>query len=62
MEFEQIVKQLEWLDKQQRENTDAISTMDSRMISLESTVGVVSKQIKSLSKQLSDITPCSETG
>ncbi|HET7142591.1 MAG TPA: hypothetical protein VFI68_01115, partial [Anaerolineales bacterium] len=60
MEFEQIVKQLEWLDKQQRENTDAVSSMDSRMISLESTVGVVSKQIKSLSKQLSDITPAAK--
>lgn len=60
MEFEQIVKQLEWLDKQQRENTDAVSSMDSRMISLESTVGVVSKQIKSLSKQISDITPAAK--
>jgi len=26
MEFEQIVKRLEWLDKQQRENKDALAS------------------------------------
>ena len=60
MEFEQIVKQLEWLDKQQRENTEALSTMDARMASSESSVGVVSKQFKSLSKQVTEITPAAK--
>jgi len=57
MEFEQIGKRLEWLDQQQRENKDALSTMDSRLASLESLVDVVSKQIKSLSKQFAEISP-----
>ncbi len=60
MEFEQIVKRLEWLDKQQRENTDILSTLDTRMASFESSVSVVSKQIKTLTKQITDITPATK--
>ncbi len=60
MEFEQIIKRLEWLDKQQRENTDVLSTLDARMASFESSVSVVSKQIKTLSKQITDITPATK--
>jgi chromosome segregation ATPase len=57
MEFEQIVKRLEWLDKQQREHADTLSTMDARMTSSESSVGIFSKQVKTLSKQVTEITP-----
>jgi chromosome segregation ATPase len=60
MEFEQIVKRLEWLDQQQRENTEALSSIDARLVTSESSVGVVSKQIKSLSKQLTEITPAAK--
>ena len=60
MEFEQIVKQLEWLDKQQRQNTDALTTLDARLSSFETSVSVVSKQIKTLSKQITDITPATK--
>ncbi|MBC7875830.1 MAG: hypothetical protein H7Y59_01550 [Anaerolineales bacterium] len=60
MEFEQIVKRLEWLDKQQRQNTDAITTLDARLSSFEASVNVVSKQIKTLSKQITDITPATK--
>lgn len=60
MEFEQIVKRLEWLDKQQRENTEVLSTLDSRMASFESSVSVVSKQIKTLTKQITDMTPATK--
>ena len=60
MEFEQIVKRLEWLDKQQRQNTDALSTLDARLSSFETSVNAVSKQIKTLSKQITDITPATK--
>lgn len=57
MEFEQIVKRLEWLDKQQRENKDALSALSERLSSFETSVNAVSKQIKTLSKQITELTP-----
>jgi chromosome segregation ATPase len=60
MEFEQIVKRLEFLDKQQRQTTDALTTLDARLSSFETSVDVVSKQIKALSTQISAITPATK--
>jgi chromosome segregation ATPase len=57
MEFEQIVKRLEWLDQQQRENKDTLSALSERLNSFETTVNAVSKQIKTLSKQVTEIAP-----
>jgi chromosome segregation ATPase len=57
MEFEQIVKRLEFLDKQQRENKEAVTKLTERLTSFESNVDVATKQIKTASKQLSEITP-----
>jgi chromosome segregation ATPase len=57
MEFEQIVKRLEWLDKQQRENKDALSALSERLSSFETSVNAVSKQIKTISKQVTEIAP-----
>ena len=60
MEFEQIVKRLEFLDKQQRETKETLATLKEAIASFESSVNVVSKQIKTLSKQVADITPASK--
>jgi chromosome segregation ATPase len=60
MEFEQIVKRLEWLDKQQRENKDAITALSERLTPLKRSVNAVSKQIKTLSKQVTDISPATK--
>jgi chromosome segregation ATPase len=57
MEFEQIIKRLEFLDKQQRENKDILSVLSERLSSFESSVDVVSKQIKPLGKQIAELTP-----
>jgi chromosome segregation ATPase len=57
MEFEQIVKRLEFLDKQQRENKEALAALSERLNSFETSVNAVSKQIKTLSKQITDMTP-----
>ncbi|MBK7454138.1 MAG: hypothetical protein IPJ46_10620 [Anaerolineales bacterium] len=60
MEFEQIIKRLEWLDKQQRENQDTLTKVSARLASFETTVDAVSKQIKPLSKQISEISPTAQ--
>jgi chromosome segregation ATPase len=57
MEFEQIVKRLEFLDKQQRENKDILSALSERLNSFENSVNVVSKQIKPLDKRIAELTP-----
>ena len=60
MEFEQIVKRLEWLDKQQRETKDTLSSLSERLASFESNVSVVSKQLKTLTKQMTDVAPAAK--
>lgn len=57
MEFEQIIKRLEFLDKQQRETKDTLAALKERLASYESSVDVVSKQIKTLSKQVTEVQP-----
>lgn len=60
MEFEQIIKRLEYLDKQQRDSKETLATLKERLASFETTVNAVSKQIKTLSKQMTDITPAAK--
>ncbi len=60
MDFEQIVKRLDFLEKQQRENKDTLGVLSERMASFESSVVVVTKQIKTISKQVTDITPATK--
>lgn len=60
MEFEQIVKRLEWLDKNQRETKDTLASLSERLASFESSVSVVSKQLKALTKQVTDMTPAAK--
>jgi chromosome segregation ATPase len=60
MEFEEIVKRLEWLDTQQRQNKEMLAKLDERLSSFETTVNAVSKQIKSINKQMTDIAPAAK--
>ena len=55
MEFEQIVKRLEWLDEEHRKTRTSIITLEERMAALEGSIDAVSKQIKPIGKQLADI-------
>jgi len=55
MEFEQIVKRLEWLDAEQRKNKAAISGMEERIKSADTTANAVAKQIKGLNKDISEV-------
>lgn len=60
MEFQEIVKRLEWLDTQQRQNKEMLVRMDERLTSFETTVNAVSKQLKSINKQMTDIAPAAK--
>lgn len=55
MEFEQIVKRLEWLDEEHRKTRTSIITLEERMAALEGNIDAVSKQIKPINKQIADI-------
>jgi chromosome segregation ATPase len=57
MDFEQIIKRLDWLEKLQRENKDSLTTLSVRLNSFETSVNAVSKQIKTISKQVTEIAP-----
>lgn len=55
MEFEQLVKRLEWLDEEHRKTRASIITLEERTAALEGDIDVVSKQIKPLGKQIADV-------
>lgn len=55
MEFEQIVKRLEWLDEEHRKTRTTIITLEERMAALEANIDTVAKQLKPLPKQIADI-------
>ncbi|HEX9333032.1 MAG TPA: hypothetical protein VF896_14165 [Anaerolineales bacterium] len=55
MEFEQLVKRLEWLDEEHRKTRSSIITLEERMMALEGKIDTVAKQIKPLPKQIADI-------
>jgi chromosome segregation ATPase len=55
MEFEQLVKRLEWLDEEHRKTKSSIITLEERMTALEGKIDTVAKQLKPLPKQIADI-------
>lgn len=55
MEFEQIVKRIEWLDEEHRKTRNILITLEERMAAMEANIDVVAKQIKPLAKQIADI-------
>ncbi len=50
MEFEQIVKQMEWLDNEHRKDKEALSALQAKIASLDSIAKALTKQIKDLNK------------
>ena len=57
MEFEQIVKRLEWLDEEHRKDKAALNALDGRLATLNSSIDTLTKQIKEVSKKVSEIGP-----
>lgn len=57
MEFEQITKKLDWLDDQQRKNKASLGDLNDKLTSLETSINALTKQLKTLTKEVSDIGP-----
>ena len=55
MEFEQIVKRMEWVDEEHRKTKSSLITLEERMMALEANIDKVAKQIKPLGNQIADI-------
>jgi len=55
MDFEQLVKRLEWLDEEHRKTRTSLITLEERMAALEGNIDAVAKQIKPFGKQIADI-------
>jgi chromosome segregation ATPase len=55
MEFEQIIKRLDWLETEQRKTKASIAAVENKLASIETSVDGVSKQVKALGKDISDI-------
>ncbi len=55
MEFEQIVKRLEWLDDEHRKDKAALTALQEKLASLESGTTTLSKQVKEAGKKVSEI-------
>jgi len=55
MEFEQIVKRMEWLDEEHRKTRASIITLEERVMALDANIDTVAKQIKPLVKQIADV-------
>ena len=60
MEFEQIVKRLEWLDEEHRKDKATIKAFEERFVSLDRTINTLSQQLKDANKKISEIGPVNE--
>lgn len=56
MEFEQIIKRIDWLEKQQRKSSETAQALEDRLTSIERDVAALSKQAKALEKGLAEVT------
>ncbi|OGN75907.1 MAG: hypothetical protein A2X25_01835 [Chloroflexi bacterium GWB2_49_20] len=59
MEFEQIIKRLDWLDEEHRKEKASLAQITDRLASFEANFNVLNQQIKELSKDISSISPTS---
>lgn len=57
MDFEQIVKRLQWLDEEHRKEKDAIAALEGRIAAYEGNLDTVAKQVKPLEKQIAGLMP-----
>ncbi len=55
MEFEQIIKRLDWIEKEHNKDKEVIVAYKERIASLETSINAANKQIKALSQQITDM-------
>lgn len=56
MEFEQIIKRLDWLDEERRKDKTAIATLEEQVKGLEGDLKAANKKIKDLNAQIGKMT------
>ncbi len=59
MEFEQLIKRIDWLEKQNRKDKETIASLGERLDSIEGNLDALAKQIKTLTKAASEISGAS---
>jgi chromosome segregation ATPase len=52
MEFDQVLKQLEWLNDERRKDKDIISKQEERLIAMEGSISAANQQIKDLNSDI----------
>ncbi len=60
MEFEQIVKRLQWLDDEHRKDKAALKALEGRIASYDNKINPLKEQIKDLTKKVAEIGPVNE--
>jgi len=60
MEFEQIVKRLEWLDDEHRKDKAMLKALEERIASHDNKINPLKEQIKDLTKKVAEIGPVNE--
>lgn len=56
MEFEQIVKRLDWLDAEQRKTKAALPDFEDKLTSIQTSLSAVLKQVKDLERNIAEVT------
>jgi len=55
MEFDQLIKRIDWLEKQQRSTSESDSVAAERLTAIEREITALAKQVKSLEKGMADV-------
>lgn len=55
MEFEQLIKRLDWLEAQQRKTSEIFSTTGDRLAALERDVSALTTQLRSVNQELAEL-------
>jgi len=55
MDFEQLVKRIEWLDEEHRKTKASIKTLEERITALDGKIDTIAKQVKPLPQQIADV-------
>ncbi|MEZ0395689.1 MAG: hypothetical protein ABWK53_04560 [Anaerolineales bacterium] len=55
MDFEQIIKRLDWLDEERRKDKQTIAVLEERLAALQSELKVAAKKVKELDAALSEV-------
>ena len=60
MEFEQIIKRLEWLDDEHRKDKAALKALEERIAAYDNRINPLKEQIKDLTKKIAEVGPVNE--